>query len=801
MDQKKKVAKMKKIVLAAAIIFNFQFSIFNSVSAQDVDRFQLMDNRYEYDSGSDSITVFFNVLDDQGVRRRDFPVNKLMPRFVLKEDGTVIPEGVMTEVRTGLRIPADYTFSVLVDLSIPYKGKEQIAELVGSLVESAHDSCVFLSFFGDNVGSTQLVTRENYPSMRTLFGEKSKDKYLYSALYAKLSEFESKDAPMADKIKIESDYKTNRLIAERARKNPDKNILFVFTEGNRLATLKGENFVFLDIADYQSDEENLVPTVYAFYYTEDGNDPKIGELLEAICNPDRRDEQNGEYMPADNMKQVMSDFERVVSEKSYDYAFTYRAFDDKTYTGKTLFEIEWDGVVIGDGVFSIGSPERPWPIREETVGGYAVKCLVALLVAVLVTILFLFIIKVLVPWGRSRAFERKYYKVYVPEENVRRRICHFCGMEIEPGQTIVVRCKHIMHVGCWRQNGYRCAEYGQNCKEGIQVHVHWKELISKSLLRENRQTLSGVGAALIAWVVYELVGRGGFKAISQWIATFSLSEGTPDSFLAECASRTSAFLMIGLLLGFSLSLVFRYNDEYRTKDWKTLLKILGLSLLTGLAGMLAFAIGAICFCLLVSISDTTYIPWWASFPAYAFFSLSVAAVLSWKTSVPIKSALLGGGLSSLIGFIVLLFTTSSTGWMNMLLNFVIYGGGLGASLVTVRMLSEHYFLVVQNGIRAGLRIPIHKWMNATGGGNKVSIGMTGECEIQMNWEKSNKVAKEHARLYVDREKNLPMIKPMATGVQYNNRMELSVGKSYVMSNGDIFKIGDTIFKYDESEKV
>jgi predicted component of type VI protein secretion system len=115
------------------------------------------------------------------------------------------------------------------------------------------------------------------------------------------------------------------------------------------------------------------------------------------------------------------------------------------------------------------------------------------------------------------------------------------------------------------------------------------------------------------------------------------------------------------------------------------------------------------------------------------------------------------------------------------------------------MLSEKYFLVIQNGIRAGQRIPIHKWMSATGGGNKVSIGMTGECEIQMNWEKSNKVAKEHARLYIDHEKTLPMIKPMATGVVFNNGSELAVGKPYVLSNGDTFKIGDTIFQYVESE--
>lgn len=76
--------------------------------------------------------------------------------------------------------------------------------------------------------------------------------------------------------------------------------------------------------------------------------------------------------------------------------------------------------------------------------------------------------------------------------------------------------------------------------------------------------------------------------------------------------------------------------------------------------------------------------------------------------------------------------------------------------------------------------------------------MTGECEIQMNWEKSNKVAKEHAQLFIDHEKNLPVIKPLATGVLYNTRAELPVNRTAILSNGDTFKIGDTIFKYEEA---
>jgi hypothetical protein len=134
----------------------------------------------------------------------------------------------------------------------------------------------------------------------------------------------------------------------------------------------------------------------------------------------------------------------------------------------------------------------------------------------------------------------------------------------------------------------------------------------------------------------------------------------------------------------------------------------------------------------------------------------------------------------------------------MLLDFIIYGGGLGASLVTVRMLAERYFLVIKNGVKAGQRIPIHKWMNATGGGNKVTIGKINECEIQMNWEKASKVADKHVQLYIDKARQLPMLNALAAGVNYNVRSELTPNKPIILSNGDTFTVGDTIFEYSEA---
>ena len=793
MDKKKTLIQR---LFVACLLF---FIAATTVSAQNVKQIKFCDKKYEYGIGKDSITLYFNVLDLEDKPIRNLKESELSSYLVIKEDGNIIsPTRRKTfQISTGQRIPSEYTFSVLVDLSIPKAGKAKIYDAICKLVESAPNGCVYLSFFGDEVTPSVALTKDNVTKFKDSFNKTSENKYFYGALYAKLAEFSKSKAELEESVITSSDYKRNPEISQRAYKNQDQNILFVFAEGYKSPTIE-ENIAFLEVTEYQKGTTHIVPKVFAFYYTEEGQDADIENVLQGVCNP-HVEGHEGKYMPANDMAQVLNDFMEVVNDQMYDYAFVYKATDSKKYFGKTSYVAEWKGDALGKGEFSIGSAEQPWPEHSESTMDTLIKFLIAILVTLLTIAFFFAVMKVLVPFIQSKAFEVKYYKKYVPEANVSRRICHYCKQEILEGQSIVVKCKHIMHIHCWQQNGYKCAEYGQNCKTGIQSHVEWKELLTWKSLKDCHQTMAGIFAGFISWVLYELAGRGGFDGLSKTIVStfYTPKEGLPD-LSTECIGKTSAFLTIGLLLGFFLSMIFRYNDEYRKKDWKIALKIVGLSLLTSLIGVIAFAIGADILCSLLSAIGTTYIPWYCSFPAYILFSVGVALALTIKSSIPMKSALIGGGVSSIIGFIVLYFS-SFAGQMNMLLDFIIYGGGLGASLVTVRMLAEKYFLVIQNGVRAGQRIPIHKWMNATGGGNKVSIGITGDCEIQMNWEKSNKVAKEHVQLFIDHERQLPMIKPLATGVIYNTRAELPVGKPNVLSNGDNFKVGDTIFQYVETE--
>ncbi len=805
MDKKKKMSwRNWALILALAPTF--------FVQAQDVSEVQFCGYGYERGVGKDSVKLYFNILDSNKKHNTDINAKEMANFLSVEDNHKAVPVKDMKvrELRGGMRIPAEYTFSVLVDRGLPTEGKQLVFEAVERLVATAPDSCVFLSFYGDNVTSTSLVTRSNIHNFKEKFMQEAGGNCFYSAVYAKLTEFANKSAEKQDQLKVQEGYEPNNDIGARASKNGDKNMLLLFTDGLRNPDL--ENIDHWNVIDYQRDTCNLVPQVFGFYYVPVGVSPEenVELTLTSICKPrfdsgkdiDKYIEgRQGKFMPADNMDKLFEEFENVMADVSYDYELAYKVPEDARYFGNTHYEAFWRGSSVGQVDYAIGSPETPWPQRETTTAGTVMKYLWALLIAFLTYISFFIVVKILIPLFKSKRFEMKYYKPYTPERNVKTRTCSYCRQDIRPGQKVVTKCRHIMHVGCWQQAGYHCTEFGQNCNTGIQEHVDFNNLLSKRSFKDCHLVLSGILAALVSWVCYELLGRGSlFTGMAKGIANTVFAEELRQMAIYHtCVDKVAAFLAIGFLLGFFLSIVFRYNDEYREKNWKVWLKIIGLSLLSAIIGMAAFAMGGLILCLWLSSIDSTTIPWYCSLPAYILFSICMAMSLTIKSSIPKKSALLGGSVSAVIGFFVLYFSSlasSSKEWMSMLLNFIIYGGGLGASLVTVRMLAEKYFLVIKNGVKEGLRIPIHKWM---GVGNKVTIGMAGDCEIQMNWEKSNKVAKEHAVLFIDPERFLPMLKPQAVGILYNMRVELPTTKAVVLSNGDTFQIGDTTFQYEEAD--
>lgn len=801
MDKKKKMNILKALLMAWMTAMAIL-----PVEAQSVKTVKFCGN--SVNDSTAEISLFLKLLDSSGNPVTTLDELSVQQCLNVFEDGKLInwddAPAHIVRIQSGKRIPGNFTFSVLIDLNIPDEGKEQIYRELKKLVDSAPDSCVYISFYSNQVTSSEMITSENYAGFKEIFMQKGGSDFFYDALYSKMAEFSTETQELENVASRVEGYQKNPLIAKRASENKGKNILIVITASGSQLTMN--NITFSDVDQYQLNAKAAdLPKVFAFYYTQnDEINNDVRDVLSAYTeHEDLTEDRKGKLLSTGNFNQIINTLGETISKQMYDYVFTYKA-QKEYYDGKTPILFKWNDTEAGEDFAYIGSEEHHWipepKLDEITVKDILIMALVALLMTLLTIAFFILIMKALIPWIKSKMFESKYYKKYVPETNVQRRVCHYCKQDLQPGQMIVTKCNHYMHIHCWKINNYKCAEYGQNCNTGIQEHVEWNSLFTKHTLRDCKQTISGILAGLVSWAVYVICGNGGFlTALAKPIvATFYNPQGQMMLNRANLEDKVSAFLAIGLLLGFFLSLVFRYNDEYRKKDWKVLLKIFALSLLSGIIGMAAFAIGGSILCAWLPFTHATYIPWYCSLPAYLLFSICTALSLTIKSSVPVKSALLGGLCSAVIGFIVLYFGDFAKSW-GMLLNFIIYGGGLGASLVTVRALAEKYFLVIQNGVKAGQRIPIHKWMNATGGGNKVTIGMTGDCEIQMNWEKSNKVAKEHAQLYIDQMRSIPVIKPLANGVVYNTRAELPVGKASVLTNGDTFKIGDTIFKYEETD--
>lgn len=769
----------KKTLTSILLSVGLSVTITSAASDRQLNKVEFCGSSY----GEDSITLFLNAFDQTGKRIENVSLSDLENQLTIKEDGNEIElgRGNFDRVGEGQRIPSNYTISVLVDLTIPERDKMGIYQAVSRLVDMSEDGSIYLSFFGDDVTSTELVTSSNINQKRSDFSRTASRKYFFSAIYSKLVEFSPQKGKQEDYIKAISGYMRQGEIARRAGANPGTNLLFVFTEGSQDPAVESD-INYLEVKNYLEEADaDVLPSIYGLYNTASGEVEDIVDLLSVICKP-----TNGNYMPAEDMDEALHMFQEVIDNKAYSVKYVYCATEDKQYMGSVHYTAFLGRKEVSSSTFSIGSAENPWPNKEGA------NYLLGVLIAFLVFAFFFVIMKIVIPFCRSKAFERKYYRQYVPRVNVTKRVCRYCRQEIMPGALVVERCEHTTHVSCWKQYGYKCAEYGQKCKVGIQPHVDMKSVFSARTFKDSIQTISGVAMGLVSWIIYELSGRGSmFNSLSDGMVQFCLSPEQYEMLSRVCIEKTSAFLSIGCLLGFLLSLAFRWNEEYRAKDVLTVLRILGMSLLSCIIGMVAFAVGAYLMCLLVSLTGS--VAWYVSLPAYLLFSVCFTLSLTIQSTIPFKSAMIGGGIAAVIGFVVL-YCSTFAGRNNMLLNFVIFGGGLGAALVTVRMVAEKYFLVIQG---TNKRIAIHKWMNAMGGGNKIKIGMTRECEIQMTWDKSNKVAKEHAQLYLDPERRLPVLKPLDMGVLLNSRVDLPVNKEVILADGDTFKLGDTVFLYTE----
>jgi len=701
-------------------------------------------------------------------------------------------------------ISENITVSILVDQSESLRlEKESIKEAVRSIVEKVPSGCVYISFFGTSVSSGMPISKENFENFSEEFSRTDKYKALYNAMYAKLFEFEG------DRDISRINYSTNKSIGERARQT--KNYLVVLTDGNDNPSLNDNNIRLNELNDY-ADSLKTEIKIFAIRYGKTkqvSQSYTIDDILKSICYSRKvRPDLRGDFFKA-SPDSVLNRMDKVMEDIKASYALHFTVCG-KTYAGEsTRYSLRF-GKAYGEKIFVIASPETPVVITacgEE--GGSFLSLLYSILTGILFFLVIFIVLQLIVPSIRNLIFKLRYYKKYDPAPNEMVKLCGVCRGKINKGDDIVARCEHIVHKRCWEEQGHQCPEYGQNCKVGKQVYFDINDPFSS----KNRQpylswVLYGLIAGFITWFLYRLIlmisPQLFFNFSDMLTKTFYIGFENKDNLyqgrlLTAFHYRIPGLLKIGLLLGFLLSLLFSLLNEFRKKDFKVYLLVLLRSLIGMMAGFVAYLLGCIIM-LLFSPSPDTNLWWLYSIPGYLLFGISIGLCLSIKSTISWKHGVLGGLVSILIGFIILYAANALLKEYGTMITFMIYGAGLGFSIATVRSYSENYFLRVSSNNAKERNIAIHKWMNSSGGSASVYIGMAGDCEIQMNWDKSEDIAKKHVRLYYNKEKKIAMLHVLEKGVVLNKREDLRKGVQYPLRNGDEFRIGKTLFMYFEKEK-
>ena len=688
-------------------------------------------------------------------------------------------------------IPDNIVVSLVIDRCISESDMAKVKEAVRYLVDNCPDNTVFVSFFDDEVGVSQPVNPDTFDLIEEEFYVFGNKKIIFNAALAKFRELAG-----------EEDLSIHRNIAEKAKNDSIKKYMILLTDGrvdvsepNTAGNIYAFN-EFVQQTDMHEDGGKQIE-IHAIRYGEPSTDVDIN--LAFICRNIRNENVKGGFYTADP-DGILNKMKEFTDKLSPDYELVLVNTPGRIYSGEhrnfILQIVKESKVASGVKNYVIGTPANPIVTGSANI---AQQTVLGILWGVIILFISFFIIQVVIPYiiYRTSGFEKKYIQRYKTndEEVVK---CNFCSEELLDDEEVVVRCQHIMHKHCWWENGNKCTEYGQNCKDGKQYYFDkTKPFSSVNSPFFMKWVLYGMVGGFLSWLIYQSFVFNNpliFESFTQGLLNVFYSgnlQETSADIVVSFKAKIGPLLLIGPLLGFILTFLFSYINEYRKKKARVMLEILWRSLLGALAGFLAFLIGSI----IIIAFDANGTNIWIDWIPWLLFGGGLGLCLSIKTSIVWKHALLGGVLSGLISFI-LLFFSKWFGSYAVLFSFMLYSAGLGVSIVTIHRTSQRYFLRYK-GRKEG-EIAIHKWMSVLGGSNDVTIGRSNQCIIEMNWDDNPSIQDVHARLYVDKKSRIPSLKVLAENLTFNGNI-VRKNDDFLLKNGVVFRIGDTEFQYIEKD--
>lgn len=757
---------------------------------------------------ADTLFVDFKILDASG--KKKFVDNLHKGSFSVSDVGALgqdIPPQVdsITDIRERKIISDQISMLFLVDRSGSISQDELLEQYaqICRIIEILPNTKIYLSFMDSTVTPSLLATQEN---MKFKFFEEFEvktgtEKYLYKAIMAKMEELSGT---------ISTHYP--EIPHNPALQDSTQKMLFVFTDGcvvNPDGTFIGADFFkwkgeIWDLSEKQAHSEIPYVPIHCIYIGDPAATANIKDEMEALCaSAPTKDALKGQFHTLFDVAQLQETLMGTIDSIAADYRLVLLNPDGKTYDGTqhTLTVTLRDNAnVLAQGIvnYAFGNQHVPIVVASDpTSASNSHTILSGLLYGLIFILLVYLILQYLVPWIKYKMFCKKYiveYRRGSGDSSVERQHCYHCKEPFEDGDKIVVKCEHVVHLECWEENRNRCPEYGiHNCSKGI--HYYNKERLSdpRNAPYFVPWLVYGLATGLVSWLFMRLFySEILFAPMITKLVVLMRPIDAQMGLTASYVSKIQSMLLCGLLLGFFITLFFNYQIEFRKKNLKIWGQMLLRALIGSAVGFVAFLLGAIVIILLGKSTNCIYTDW----IPWALFAVGIAFTLSFKTDINLRSALIGGLISVLISFVVLYMATFAKEVISMF-SYMIYAAGFGIAVAVVHFVSEKYFLRISGPVKER-DIAIYKWMSVTGGFNRVTIGKSIDCILEMNWDNAENIADKQVEIYLENDR--PYCKALSDGTRLASGQMLQKGQTILLNHGTEFTIGNTLFTYIEKDK-
>jgi hypothetical protein len=738
-----------------------------------------------YSPFADSIYHRFNILNIKTNNKELIGDVKPSEVEMVTTDNPLTLEGIRRLPLAGGTIPPNVVVSLLIDRSIHTEDMAGIKNAVSYIVDNLPENTAYISFFDDRLQESKRITPENMETFNELFSVTTNNKIIFDVASLKFQELSGSKAVSTGDLQFAA-----KINDENVRK-----VLVILTDGrvdaNDLRTsdnIQKFSDAIQKIDDDPANKHRI--EIHAIRYGEKNDD--VDFTLSYLCVDIRNQNVKGGSYFADPVAFIENLKESDNAKPDYELVMLNPK--GKIYQGKkhtTGFLITKSGTNIpGKVQYVIGT--QLTPVKTGTKN--AILPIVFGLTGGLIALGLCFLIMLLViPYFRFKMenFNARYVRNYsFDAETVIK--CHYCMNEIRDGDEIVTKCHHTVHKHCWIENGCKCTDYGKYCKRGKQFLYDSDHPFSINNRPYFTQWATfGMAGGLLSWLLFQVLlyfFPAPLSPLTQWL--LSLFNNTGDyPLVSSFFPKLGALFVVGLLLGFTLVLLFSIMNRYRQLKKDTPVVLLLRSLVGAVFVFIMFLLSAFLF--IPTLASTTvllldWIPWLLS-------GFAIGAVLFYNTNTIFKQIAPGVLLSGVLCFLILL-TVCWFGNFAVVFGLMVFGGGVGISFISARKIIHKYFLLFK-GVKSE-KIAIHKWMSVAGGSREVSIGSGEDATIRMTWDDHPSIKDIHVKLFNHRKSRLPYIKILSSDVFFNGVFAKN-NEEYMLKDGVKFTVGNTEFQYIE----